>query len=49
MRSLNLELLAGKRKGQYSIRLNKQFRLIIVEVEDDLVEIEIIEISKHYE
>lgn len=49
IRSLNLELLVGKRKGQYSIRLNKQFRLIFVEVEDDFVEIEIIEISKHYE
>lgn len=49
IRSLNFEALAGKRKGQYSIRLNKQFRLIIREVADDLIEIEIIEISKHYE
>ena len=49
IRSLNFEALAGKRKGQYSIRLNKQFRLVIVEVEGDLMEIEIIEISKHYE
>ncbi len=49
IRSLNFEALTGNRKGQFSIRLNKQFRLIIVEVEDDLIEIEIIEISKHYE
>jgi len=29
MRSLNLEKLKGDRKGQYSIRLNDQFRLIL--------------------
>lgn len=28
VRSLNFEALAGNRKGQFSIRLNKQFRLI---------------------
>jgi toxin HigB-1 len=49
IRSLNFEALSGNRKGQFSIRLNKQFRLIITEVEDELIEIEIIEISKHYE
>ncbi len=49
IRSLNFESLSGNRKGQFSIRLNKQFRLIIIEVEDELIEIEIIEISKHYE
>ena len=49
IRSLNFEALSGDRKGQFSIRLNKQFRLILVEVEDELIEIEIIEISKHYE
>lgn len=49
IRSLNFEALSGNRKGQFSIRLNKQFRLIIIEVEDELIEIEIIEISKHYE
>jgi plasmid maintenance system killer protein len=48
-KSLNFEALSGKRKGQFSIRLNKQFRLIIIEAEDELIEIEIIEISKHYE
>ncbi|MEQ8712001.1 MAG: type II toxin-antitoxin system RelE/ParE family toxin [Cyclobacteriaceae bacterium] len=49
IRSLNFESLSGNRKGQFSIRLNKQFRLIIIEVEDELIGIEIIEISKHYE
>ncbi len=49
IRSLNFEALSEIRKGQFSIRLNKQFRLIIIEVEDELIEIEIIEISKHYE
>jgi len=49
IRSLNFEALSGKRKGEFSIRLNKQFRLIIIEAEDELIEIEIIEISKHYE
>ena len=29
MRSLNLEKLKGDRTGQYSIRLNDQFRLIL--------------------
>ncbi|MEE6282873.1 type II toxin-antitoxin system RelE/ParE family toxin [Georgenia sp. MJ170] len=29
MRSLNLEKLKGDRSGQYSIRLNDQFRLIL--------------------
>jgi proteic killer suppression protein len=49
IRSLNFEALSVKRKGQFSIRLNKQFRLIITEVENELMEIEIIEISKHCE
>lgn len=48
-RSLNFESLKGDRKGQFSIRINKQYRLIIVEVMDDLIEVEIQEISKHYE
>jgi len=46
---LNFKALTGDRKGQYSIRLNKQFRLIMKEIENDLSEIEIIAISKHYE
>ena len=36
MRSLNLEKLKGDRTGQYSIRLNDQFRLILTfRTEDD--------------
>jgi proteic killer suppression protein len=36
MRSLNLEKLKGNRAGQYSIRLNDQFRLILTfHTEDD--------------
>ena len=53
-RSLNFEALKGNRKGEYSIRLNKQFRLIF-EPHDETgqtLTINIIlinEISKHYE
>lgn len=36
MRSLNLEKLKGDRAGQYSVRLNDQFRLILTfHTEDD--------------
>lgn len=49
IRSLNFEALSGNRKGNFSIRLNKQFRLILTKTENELIEIEIIEISKHYE
>lgn len=48
-RSLNFEKLKGNRSGEMSIRLNKQFRLIFQEIEDNLVQLEVIEISKHYE
>ncbi len=48
-RSLNFEALRGERIGRYSIRLNKQFRLIFDELENQKIQLEIIEISKHYE
>ena len=48
-RSLNFEKLKGDRSGEMSIRLNKQFRLIFQEIEEGLVQLEVIEISKHYE
>jgi proteic killer suppression protein len=48
-RSLYFEALKGDRKGQYSIRLNKQYRLIFVINKNGELEILIIEISKHYE
>lgn len=49
IRSLNFKALSGVRKGQYSLRLNDQFRLIIIELYNGLIEIEVVEISKHYE
>jgi len=49
-RGLNFEHLKGNRKGQCSIRLNDQYRLIITPEKDDAITIVIInEISKHYE
>ncbi len=45
IRGLNLEKLGGRRKGQLSIRLSKQYRLIYTRIEDCLV---VLEISKHY-
>jgi toxin HigB-1 len=53
-RGLNFERLKGDMKDYYSIRLNKQFRLlfkIAEEKEAEIVieEILITEISKHYE
>ena len=53
-RSLNFESLKGNREGEYSIRLNIQYRLIF-EIEQDkngdfIIDIILInEISKHYE
>lgn len=51
-RSLNFEELQGDKKGTYSIRLNKQYRLEfrLENEEVTLLEIVIVErISKHYE
>ncbi len=52
--SLNIEALKGDRKGSYSIRLNRQYRLIFELTNDESgdVVLEVIlvkEISKHYE
>lgn len=51
-RSLNFEALKGNKKGLYSVRVNKQYRLEF-EIEHDtitLLEIILIEnLSKHYE
>ncbi len=52
-KSLNLEELKGDREGYYSIRLNKQYRLIFIleEEKEEQIICEIIlitEISKHY-
>lgn len=53
-KGLNFERLKGDLKDYYSIRLNKQFRLlfkILEETEEEIIieEILITEISKHYE
>jgi toxin HigB-1 len=53
-KSLNFEGLKGNREGYYSIRLNKQYRLIFIleEQKENQFICEIIlitEISKHYE
>jgi toxin HigB-1 len=53
-KSLNFEELKGDREGYYSIRLNKQYRLIFIleEEKEEQIICEIIlitEISKHYE
>ena len=51
-RSLNFEALKGNKKGMYSVRVNRQYRLEF-EIENDTItlsEIIIIdELSKHYE
>jgi proteic killer suppression protein len=49
-RSLNFEQLKGNKKGQCSIRLNDQYRLILVQISDRKLQIVMVnEISKHYE
>ncbi|HEY6975838.1 MAG TPA: type II toxin-antitoxin system RelE/ParE family toxin [Chitinophagaceae bacterium] len=52
LKSLNFEALRGDKKGLYSVRVNKQYRLEF-KIETDsitLVEIALIErLSKHYE
>ena len=51
-RSLHFEPLKGDRKGEYSIRLNLQYRLIFSIAHDNKLLIDILvidEISKHYE
>ncbi|MBC7383863.1 MAG: type II toxin-antitoxin system RelE/ParE family toxin [Bacteroidia bacterium] len=49
-KGLNFEYLKGDRKGQCSIRLNDQYRLIFVPTQDGNFQILLIkEISKYYE
>jgi len=44
------EYLKGDRKGQCSLRLNNQYRLIITPIDKDRIKVILInEISKHYE
>lgn len=50
LRSLHYEKLGGKRDGQRSIRLNDQWRLLFkIDRDCEPLEIEILEISNHYE
>jgi proteic killer suppression protein len=49
-RGLNFEFLKGDRKGQCSLRLNDQYRLIITPISEDQLNVLLVnEISKHYE
>ena len=49
-RSLNFEYLKGNLKGQCSIRLNNQYRLLFIQTKDELIQVLLItEISKYYE
>lgn len=49
-RSLNFEFLKGDRKGECSIRLNDQYRLVFEQKSKHEIEILLVnEISKHYE
>ncbi len=49
-RGLNFEFLKGDRKGQCSLRLNDQYKLLITSVDENKVQVLLVnEISKHYE
>jgi len=49
-RGLYFEYLKGDKKGQCSIRLNDQYRLILIPMSEDKLQIVMVnEISKHYE
>ncbi len=49
-KGLNFEYLHGDRKGQCSVRLNDQYRLIFVPTAEGTIQVLLIkEISKHYE
>lgn len=51
-RSLNLEALKGNKKGLYSVRVNKQYRLEFTLENDNITLLEIVlieDLSKHYQ
>jgi proteic killer suppression protein len=48
-KSLHFEKLKGDKAGQSSIRLNNRYRLIIEKVNEEVIKILIVEISKHYD
>lgn len=41
------EPLTGRRKGQRSVRLSKEFRAIYIEIDGSLEIIEVLEVNKH--
>ncbi len=50
LKGLNFEFLKGDRKGECSIRLNDQYRLIFIPMSEKEIKIVLItDISKHYE
>ncbi len=46
VKGLHLEKLKGKRKGQYTCRLNRGYRVFFKQSDNEFV-IEVLEISKH--
>jgi proteic killer suppression protein len=49
-KGLSFEFLKGDRKGQCSLRLNNQYRLIFSPVDKNTIQVILVnEISKHYE
>ena len=49
LKSLHFEKLKGKRENQYSMRLNKQYRLIVtLETDEKGRYVLVVEISDHY-
>ena len=50
LKSLRFEKLLGNRKGQRSLRLNDQWRLIVtIEEDDEGAFVQVVSIERHYE
>jgi proteic killer suppression protein len=48
IRSLNYEKLKGDRKGQSSIRVNDQFRICFIELNENEIVVEVIELTDYH-
>ncbi|MBX3257084.1 MAG: type II toxin-antitoxin system RelE/ParE family toxin [Chitinophagaceae bacterium] len=48
IQSLNLEKLKGDRKGQLSIRVDKQFRICFREMDEHTITVEILELTDYH-
>lgn len=46
--SLNFEALKGDKSGRFSIRVNNQYRIEFLLIEDELTICNIVELSNHY-